>query len=208
MFFEGFAQSGSWIAGNGARQVFEGIHGMINSAAQIRFRSTGKRLQRFVDFLASCRPAGFLKRRFSSFYGRFKPFRAARDNLALHQLPADAVRRKEVVDGLLKCRRFRLIPDRAVIPSLKSVPDPLDDVVDLKPFTPMDILSGFVPDVRVFTPIARIWSPLENSAGNVSDVTRGGAQITGGFQNALPQIFRRVFPNAYFFRLVCVTVAL
>jgi hypothetical protein len=74
---------------------------MINSAAQIRFRSTGKRLQRFVDFLASCRPAGFLKlkHRFSSFYGRFKPFRAARDNLALHQLPADAVCRKEVVDG-------------------------------------------------------------------------------------------------------------
>jgi hypothetical protein len=109
-----------------------------------------------MDFPASGRTAGFLKRRFSSFYGRFKSFRATRDDLAIYELPADAVCRKEVVDRLPKCRRFPLIPDRVVIGSFKPAPDSFDDIVNLKPLTPINILLRFLPEARVFTPIAAV----------------------------------------------------
>lgn len=86
----------------------------INSAGQIRLWTPGESLQRFMNMLGSCWPTGILKRCFSCFYGRFKRLGSAYDDLAVHKLPTDTLCRKEIVDGLLERRCFRL-PERLVI---------------------------------------------------------------------------------------------
>ncbi len=100
MFLQDFAQSCSRIAGNRAGQAFERTHGVINSTAQIRFRSPGKRLQRFMDFPAGARAAGFFKRCLGRFDGRFKPISTATSLMSLGARP------KSWAVSKTQCRRF------------------------------------------------------------------------------------------------------
>jgi len=178
---------------------------MVNGSRIIRLRPPGKSLQCLMNMFASCRATGLLKPGFGCFDRHFKGFRTAYYDLTAHKLPAEALFKKEFIQSLLEHWRFRLLS--IFIASFQVSGDVLNDVINLEPLTPVNVFLNLFPNIRIRSPVIRIWPFLEHSARDDSHVIRLHIEFVRGLQNDVPKIFRCSLANGNFLRLAGVAVA-
>jgi hypothetical protein len=94
-----FAERSFWIFRDIAREAFQRAHRVVDRARQIRLRSAREVLQGFMQVIGGGGTLRGLQRLCSLAHHRFKGFRAARGDLPINQLPANAFFLKETVDG-------------------------------------------------------------------------------------------------------------
>jgi|HubBroStandDraft_2_1064218.scaffolds.fasta_scaffold440197_1 hypothetical protein len=167
MLFQDFTQRGFLIAGNITRQGIQENRGRDTSHRASSALGAEKEPAALHEYVLPPSDDPTSPVPLSLFYGRFKYFRASHDDLAVHELPANAISNEEIVDGFLE--------RRLVMPGFQTFPDAFNNVVHLEPLTPIYMPLRFVPDVRVFTPVAGVRPLFKNSAGNVPDGARAEA---------------------------------
>src|ERR1700756_591044 len=88
-----------FVAGHVARHAFKTPRRIKDRARQIRRRSPGEVLQRFMNMLACSGASALLQCPACGLYRFLERFRAARHDRAIDKLPADPLPDKEIVQG-------------------------------------------------------------------------------------------------------------